>query len=324
MAERALITGVTGFVGRHLCQHLMNQGDEVAGIANTWQESLVSWGELPESRNVLFWDLAKPGGPPRDVVDFLGTFRPTVIYHLAAISVPEMCGDTQPTDLAWAVNVEGTRRLVELALSLSEPPRFIFASTSHVYRVPQDGITFVDETYPVQPRNPYGQTKLAAEEILLEAHQRKRLPVIIVRAFPHTGPGQSEKMMLPAWAAQFARGDSPVKIHTSQAVIDLCDVRDVVRAHRLLAERGQPGNIYLVGSGVPRTSGEVFRLLHRLADPARPVIEIRPGLKYDPIARIDKLTRTTGWKPAIPLETTVRDTYHWWLDRIKKDSIGQL
>jgi len=320
MAERALITGITGFVGRHLCQYLTCQGDEVAGIANTWPESSALWGQLPDSRNLLIWDLANSSGPPRDVVDFLVTFRPTVIYHLAAISVPEMCGNSEPTDVAWAVNVEGTRRLVELALCLSEVPRVIFASTSHVYCVPQDGITFVDETYPVQPRNPYGQTKLAAEEILLEAYHSQKLPVIIARAFPHTGPGQSEKMMLPAWAAQFARGDSPVKIHTLQAVIDLCDVRDVVRAYRLLAERGQPGEIYLVGSGVPRTSGEVFRILQGLADPARPVIEIRPGLKYDPIARIDKLAQTTGWKPEIPLEITVNDTYQWWLTHYKRNS----
>ncbi len=323
MTERALITGVTGFVGRHLCQYLRNQGYEVAGIAHGLPQSLEPWGQLPESRNVLFWNLANPGGPPRDVVDFLGTFRPTVIYHLAAISVPEMCGNTQPTDLAWAVNVEGTRRLVELALSLPEPPRIIFASTSHVYRVSQDGITFVDETYPVQPRNPYGQTKLAAEQILQEAYHRDGLPVIIVRAFPHTGPGQSEKMMLAAWAAQFARGDSPIKIHTLQAVIDICDVRDVVRAYRLLAEKGQPGEIYLVGSGIPRTSGHVFRILQGLADPARPVVEIRPGLKYDPIARLDKLTRTTGWKPEIPLETTVKDTYCWWRNCLKRNRIAE-
>lgn len=319
MAERALITGVTGFVGRHLCQHLMASGDEVLGIAERPPPLSFPWGALPETDRILIWDLGDPLGPPKSLVQAVREFAPTVVYHLAAISVPEECGGAEPTALASAVNVGGTQRLIDLVLKLPSSPRLVFVSTSHVYTVPQTQVTYVAESYLVQPRNGYGKTKWAAEQLVMEAFRNHGLAAVLVRAFPHTGPGQSEKMMLPSWGAQFARGECPIKVHTLHAVIDLCDVRDVVRAYRLIASLGTPGEIYHVGSGVARTSGDVFRLMQQHADPDRPVLETRPGSKYDPIAVIEKITKATGWKPQVPLETTVADTYRWWLEKVRAE-----
>lgn len=323
MGERALITGVTGFVGRHLCQHLLASGDDVLGTAERPPPRSFPWGALPNGDRILIWDLGDPQGPPKNVLETIREFAPSVVYHLAAISVPEECGSHEPTELARAVNVEGTRRLIDLVRRISGPPRLIFVSTSHVYTVPQTQVTFVHEGHPVQPRNAYGRTKHAAEQLLLEALHVYGLPVLIVRAFPHTGPGQSEKMMLPGWAAQFARHESPVKVHTLHAFIDLCDVRDVVRAYRLLATLGTPGEVYHVGSGVARTSGEVFHMLQQLADCHSPVLETRPGTKYDPIAITEKITRATGWRPSIPLAATVADTYQWWLEKVRVEGNPQ-
>ena len=101
-------------------------------------------------------------------------------------------------------------------------------------------------------------------------------------------------------------------MQTLDAHVDVTDVRDVVRAYRLLAEWGDSGRIYNVGSGVSRRSGDLFELLRAMAGPDRPVVELRPGRKQDPIADITRLTACTGWRPEMPIERTIADTWAWW------------
>lgn len=312
MSERALVTGITGFVGRHLCAHLIECGDQVVGLAPYPAPECPSWGALPPSEQVLLWDLKTSEDCPNEIKDRIRHFQPTVVYHLAALSVPEDCGREEPHQIAWAINVEGTRRIIELLREVCPSARLLFASTSHLYRVPQDRVTYVSEDYPISPRNGYAQTKWAAEQIVQDAIKNYGLDAIIVRAFPHTGPGQSERMMLPAWAVQFASGARIVHVHTLSATIDLCDVRDVVRAYRLLAQFGSRGEIYNVGSGSPQTSGDVFTMLRTIANRDCEVVESHPGIKYDPIADLRKIQSHIHWKPEIPIERTVADTYHWW------------
>jgi len=144
----------------------------------------------------------------------------------------------------------------------------------------------------------------------LETAWQKGLDVVIVRAFQHTGPRQNPRMMLPEWVSQFAAASrEPVQVHTLDAHIDVTDVRDVVRAYRLLTERGDSGRIYNVGSGVSRRSGDLFELLRAMADPGRPVVELRPGRKQAPIADIARLAECTGWRPEIPIERTIADMW---------------
>lgn len=315
MTERALITGITGFVGRHLCAHLLEHGNQILGIAPELPKDAPAWGRLPPSDALLLWDLGQPEIAPHalhELVRRVALFRPTVVYHLAAIAVPEDCGQNEPTPRAWSINVEGTRRVIELVRRGAPDARFVFTSTSHVYRVPQDSVTFVDELYQVSPRNAYAQTKWAAEQLVLSAVANQSLNAVVVRAFPHSGPGQSERMMLPSWTSQLVRGKTPLQVHTLQATIDLCDVRDVVRAYHLLATSGVAGEVYNLGSGIPRTSGQILDILRATANAQVPIVEMRPGVKYDPVARIDKLAQTAGWQPVIPIEQTVADTYEWW------------
>ncbi|MGQ9503723.1 MAG: NAD-dependent epimerase/dehydratase family protein [Thermogutta sp.] len=314
MMHRALITGITGFVGRHLCAHLLEWGDQVIGLAPYPVVEDWAWGALPKPGQILFWDL-ETSLSPNDVKAQIRTFQPTIVYHLAGLSVPDECGDVEPNQKAWKINVEGTLHIIELLREVSPHARLIFVSTSHVYRVPQDRVTFVSEDYPVTPRNGYAQTKLAAEQIVQSAIEKQDLDAVIVRAFPHTGPGQPERMMLPSWIAQFVRGDQVIRVHTLKATIDLSDVRDVVRAYRLLADSGLRGEVYHVGSGIPRTSGDVFNFLQTVASRDCEVVEIYPGVKYDPVADLRKIRDRANWKPEIPLETTVSDTYQWWLSR---------
>ena len=313
MPHRVLITGISGFVGGFLAEHLLEAGDAVLGCSprGAWEENSPEW--LRDRVELVDWDLARPDGLPDEVRRRIERFGPEAVYHLAALSVPEDCGPDQPTPEATAINVDGTRRVLETAISLVSGPRVLFVSSSYVYAPVDPRSPQIDENAPLRPRQGYGRTKLAAEREVGRAVWQSGCDAVIARSFQHTGPRQSSRMMLPQWAEQFARGGTePVKVRTCDAYIDLTDVRDVVRAYRLLLQRGRRGEVYNVGSGISRRTGDILDLLRSMADPDRPVVETRPGFKQDPIADVTRLIRATGWRPAIPLEQTVADTLAWW------------
>jgi GDP-4-dehydro-6-deoxy-D-mannose reductase len=314
---RALITGISGFVGGHLAEHVLDSGDEILGCSpdGTWTASTPE--AIRRRVEVLGWDLARDDGLGEAACRRIGLFRPEAVYHLAAISVPKHCGEDQPTPEAVAINVEGTRRVLELVRTTASSARVLFVSSCHVYAPVPLGAPRVAEDAPLGPVNAYGRTKLAAEAHLRAAARDWHCEAIVVRAFQHAGPGQGPEMMLSQWARQLARpGPQPLFVQTRDAHLDLTDVRDVVRAYRLLIQRAERGGVYNVGSGINRRSGDVVDLLREIAGSSRPIVELRPGPKQDPIADVARLMRATGWRPAVPLEQTVSDTLAWWRRRV--------
>ena len=312
MTHRALIIGVSGFAGGFLAEHLLDVGDAVLGVSpdGKWMPS--SPPSLAGSVELLLWDIGRPDGPEPSILHRVEQFSPDAIYHLAAMSVPADCGDREPTPLAVEVNVEGTRRVLELAAALSSRPRVLFTSSSYVYAPVASSAPHVAEDAAVAPRCGYGKTKLAVEELAQRMREERGVDVVIARAFQHAGPRQSPRMMLSQWASQFAVADKPVEVYTRDAHVDLTDVRDVVRAYRLLVEHGRSGEVYNVGSSRDRRTGDLLELLRGIADPGRPIVELRPGPKQDPIADIARLTGDTGWQPEISIERTVADTWEYW------------
>jgi GDP-4-dehydro-6-deoxy-D-mannose reductase len=317
---KAFITGITGFAGGFLAEHLLALGDDVRGSSRRGEWP--AWaGEALRSVKVLAWDVGEADGMDGAAAE-LGEFSPDCIYHLAALSVPSDCGTTEPTERAIEVNVEGTQRVLDLAASLPHRPRVMFISTSHIYgKATPDNHRF-DECAAANPSRAYGQTKLLAEERVRRAVEGG-LDAVIVRAFQHTGPRQEPRLMLPEWARQVAQQPNDrVSAKHLNTWIDLTDVRDVVRAYRLLAERGESGGLYNVGSGVPRRTGTILDSLVRLAGSSRTIVELQPGPeKWDPIADIARLQTATGWAPAIELATTIGDTLSYWRS-LPPDNLG--
>jgi GDP-4-dehydro-6-deoxy-D-mannose reductase len=321
MPHRALITGVTGFAGGYLAEYLLEGGDQVLGCSpdGSWDRS--SPPELPNRVELVTWDLAKSEGLPEAARRRIESFRPDGIYHLAALSIPDDCGEEDPTSAALAVNVDGTRRVLHLAASLASRPRVLFPRSSHVYKPVSAESPRVRETSPLGPTRGYGRTKLLAEAEVCRAVEKSDVDAVIARSFQHAGPRQDQRMMLSQWARQIAAGGpAPVRVHTCDAHLDLTDVRDVVRAYRLLIEHGRRGGTYNVGSGVNRRSGDVLELLRRATDSQRPIVELHPGAKQDPIADTTRLVRCTGWQPEIPIEQTAADTLAWWQQVIASSS----
>lgn len=309
---KALITGITGFAGGFLAEHLLACGDQVLGCSRSGRWPAWAGDELRRLQ-LLSCDVGDRAGIATDARRQIADFAPDCIYHLAALSVPVDCGTVEPTERAIEVNVGGTVRVFELAAGLPRKPRVLVISTSHVYGGATKQRQVLDEATPAAPRRAYGKTKWMAEQRVVRARSEQKLDVLIVRSFQHTGPRQEPRLMLPEWAAQFVRGDGPVSVKHLNTWIDLSDVRDVVRAYRLLAERGDAQGTYNVGSGVARRTGDILSLLARLAGTDREIIEQQPGEeRWDPIADIRRLQAATDWQPEIKLEETVRDTLGYW------------
>jgi GDP-4-dehydro-6-deoxy-D-mannose reductase len=176
------------------------------------------------------------------------------------------------------------------------------------------------EGSPTAPLTPYAASKLAAEAVVAQAHLGHGQHVITVRPFNHIGPGQTPNFAVPALAQRIVeadrRGAPTIPVGNLSARRDFTDVRDVVRAYRLLIESGTPGEVYNVCSGRDVSIREIADGLLALAgttlefetDPAlvRPV-EV-PVLRGDP----GRLVEATGWKPEIPLEQTLADVLAYW------------
>jgi GDP-4-dehydro-6-deoxy-D-mannose reductase len=169
----------------------------------------------------------------------------------------------------------------------------------------------VDESAPLRPQNPYAVSKASADLLAGFYADAHGLRVIRVRAFNHAGPGQDPTYAISSFARQAAQGATRIVTGNLDTRRDYTDVRDVVRAYRLLADRGEPG-VFNVCSGRTASTAELVRTLglQPEVDPAlvraHEVMEIRGSYAA--------LRAATGWEPAIPLADTLRDTLTWWRD----------
>ncbi|MBC8353444.1 MAG: NAD(P)-dependent oxidoreductase [Planctomycetes bacterium] len=308
---RAFITGVTGFAGSHLAEHLLECGDEVLGSSHRGQWNCDVPEAVQHSVSKFTWDLTTAAD--QTICRVVHDFQPEVVFHLAAISVPSECGTTEPTPLALASNVGGTQAIIELCRSLTIRPRVLLASSCHVYAPVSIESPVVAEDAPVDPARSYGKTKLLAEQEIQRAIETDKLDAIVARSFQHTGPRQSHRMILPDWIRQFTLSDDePIRVGSLDTYLDLTDVRDICRGYRQLSVDGKRGNVYNVGSGICRRSGDLLEVIQQCAGSQREVIELEPGRRQHPIADISLLTQQTGWKSEIPLEQTVADTLNYW------------
>jgi GDP-4-dehydro-6-deoxy-D-mannose reductase len=292
---RVLVTGSAGFVGRWLTAHLAEAGDEVVGLD----------AEI---------DVTEAEG----LRDAVVAAAPDAVCHLAArTSVAESWSSSSTT---YLVNTVGTVNLLDAALACPLRPRVLVVSSSEVYgRVSPEDLP-LGEDRPPAPVSPYAASKAAAEMAALQAWLGSGLEVVRARPFNHTGPGQSGTFVVPALAEQIARaastGADRLMVGNLDVRRDITDVRDVVRAYRLLLAGGAPGEVYNVCRGRSVAIREVAERLLALAgldlplvvDPARVRPADIPELRGDPT----RLRAATGWEPRWELEATLGDVLDYW------------
>ncbi len=312
---RALVTGISGFVGGHLAEHLIASGDVVVGLSTSgrWPDGLA---HLAPTARIEPCDLAKVSDA--DLSDLIARKQPEVIYHLAAQANPQASvGDPRGT---WALNLGGTLTLLEAAKTSGVKPRVVLVGSGVCYGNPPAELMPVSESCPLRPNNPYSASKGAADLLGVQHFLAHATDVVMVRPFNHAGPRQSSSYVLSALARQVAEVEAGLKaaveVGNLDIVRDFTDVRDVVAAYRLLATKGQPGEIYNLGSGRGTRLADALETLKNLArtpievrvDPAR----VRPVDQPLLVADATKLRHATGWAPRFAIEATLADMLDDW------------
>jgi GDP-4-dehydro-6-deoxy-D-mannose reductase len=301
VARRVLVTGASGFVGRHLLRlldaepdveiHAWTRDEVPAGVRGQW----------------LVLELAD-----RDtVVKAISEVRPDLVFHLAgAAHIGQSFGAVAET---LSANARGTASLVDALRDAGLRPRVLVTGSAAVYPAAEHAL---DERTPPGPASPYGVSKLAQEMVAVRAWHEDGLPTVVVRSFNHVGPGQAPTFFAPSFARQIAEVEAglrpPVlRVGNLEARRDLTDVRDTVRAYRLLIDAGTPGEAYNMCSGMAHSVGDVLAVLVDLAH-VRVRIDVDPSLLRPSdtpvvLGSYARLQAATGWAPLIPLGQSLRD-----------------
>jgi GDP-4-dehydro-6-deoxy-D-mannose reductase len=301
-----LVTGATGFAGRHLLERLRSTGDIVG-----WSRSAVP----PEVEGLARWqhvDVTRRD----DVRKALRAIQPRQVYHLAGASQVDR-SRSHPAE-ALDINVVGTHYLLDGLRRLERPARVLVTGSAMVYAPSAVPSTEMSAT---APEGAYGFSKFAQEQLALRAAADDGLDVVIVRAFNHTGPGQAPTFVAASIARQIAliergRQEPVLRVGNLDSRRDLTDVRDVVRAYSDHMASGSGGEIYNDASGVGRPIRTVLETLVAAAsvpirieiDPERVRAVEKPAL----IGDASKLRALTGWTPAIPFDRMLRDLLEYW------------
>jgi nucleoside-diphosphate-sugar epimerase len=303
---KCVVTGAAGFIGSHLCEHLLGQGHEVHGV----DAFIPYYAPAVKERN-LEAASARPGfhfhrlDLRRDPLD--GALDGAdVVFHLAAM--PGLTRSWTDFELYESCNVLATQRLLEAVHRAAAPPRIVHASTSSVYGLLAEG----GEDQPTRPISPYGVTKLAAENLCRAYAEAYGLHVVVLRYFSVYGPRQRPDMGYHKFVRALLR-DEPVAVYgDGQQVRGNTYVADCVAA-TVAAAAAPAGEVYNVGGGEAASVWDILRRLEALSGrPARVRLEpARPGDQRHTLADTTKLTRHLGWQPRTPLDEGLARQWEW-------------
>lgn len=324
---RALITGGTGFAGKHLAHYLVSCGDDVA-VTYHPNDKPTDYSpkkavnqqrgvNLPPSVQTLALDVTNK----KSVDELINLAQPDIIYHLAAITfVPQGELDTRKI---FDVNAFGTINLLEAVAAHSRSSRFVFVSSSEVYGDPRPGTLPLNENAVFRPVSIYGVAKATAELTTFKFATAEGLDAVRARPFPHIGPGQSSVFALSSFAKQVAeiklgRREPKILVGNLEAKRDYSDVSDIVRGYREVGLNGKRGEAYNLCSGASVQIGEVLQQLIKVAEIEVEVVvdpeRLRPIDVPDTYGDNGKALKEFGWKPRIDLEATLHSLFAYWLE----------
>ncbi len=317
------ITGVTGFVGSHLADYVLEKhpGIKIHGLLR-WRSPVQNIQHIQDKIDLQYGDLLDPFS----LRAILAAKRPDVIFHLAAQSYVPFSFTAPSTTLQN--NVIGTCNLLEaikeLKIESGYDPVVHICSSSEVYgQVLKEEIP-IKETTPIRPSSPYAVSKVGEDMLGYQYWLSWNIKTIRTRMFTHTGPRRGDVFALSNFAKQIAAIEHGlmkpvVKVGNLDSVRTFTDVRDAVHAYWLLVTMCKPGEVYNIGGVETMTIGEMLDRLLRFStikgisvevDPAR----LRPSDVTLQIPSIEKFQKVTGWKPKINFEQTMRDTLQYWRD----------
>jgi GDP-4-dehydro-6-deoxy-D-mannose reductase len=310
VAGLPLVTGATGFAGGHLVDQLVALEPAVAALANprgvaaTARDPKITWHAV---------DLLD-GQAVREAI---AAIRPAIIYHCAGAADVGTSWADPVTPLA--VNALGTHHLLEAVRLAGSTATVVLAGSATVYRASADPVS---EESPIGPSSPYGVSKLAQEML---GARVTAFPVILARPFNHAGPRQASAFVTSSFARQIAEIEAgltrpELSVGNLDARRDITDVRDTVRAYRMLAESGRAGRPYNICSGQAYRIGDLLEMLLARAqvpitivsDPGR----LRPSDQPVILGNPSRTATEIGWRAKTPIEDTLRDLLEHWRLRV--------
>ena len=317
-----VITGAGGFVGRHLIRELRASSKRKDALYGISVDTIT--GQTAEELN---------GVEHIDITDYnalrscLLRINPDSIYHLAAQSSVAL-SFREPIN-TFQVNQIGTLNVLEIAVNdLDKHPRILLVGSADIYANVPDGKPIGEET-SFNPMNPYAASKAGMDFLGQIYWSNHGLHTIRTRSFNHIGSGQSTVFVIPNFARQIAKIEKglqePVlKVGNIQVQRDFTDVRDVVRAYRLIMEMGHPGEVYNVCSNRSYPISELLQMMLSMSmcsidvreDPER----MRPSDNPILLGDYTKLNKHTGWKPEIPLAKTLEDLLNYWREIVEYEN----
>jgi GDP-mannose 4,6-dehydratase len=320
---RSLITGITGFVGSHLAEYILenHREVEVSGLVR-WRSPTVNIDGILNRTTLLYGDL-------RDlpsVRNALASHRPDVIFHLAAQSYVDFSFAAPIETLE--TNIIGTCNLLEAVKQLKQSesynPVIHVCSSSEVYgQVNEDEIP-IKESNPMRPASPYAVSKVGEDMLALQYWSSWKIQTIRSRMFTHTGPRRGEVFAVSNFAKQIAMIEAQlaepiIRVGNLDSVRTFLDVRDAVKAYWLLINKCPPGEVYNVGGNETMTVGQMLDRLIAMSSTKNIKVEVdsarlRPSDVTLQIPCVDKFEKVTGWRPEIKFNETLKDTLDYWRD----------
>lgn len=304
-----LITGASGFVGRLLAQAEIEKGNKVIGIHDPAESPDLFFDSYPiDLRNHQAL---------KEFINGIGVLEQ--VYHLAAISSVRMCQENP--SLCFDVNVTGTLNLLDASSKLKAKPKLLFTSSCEVYgRVDLRDLPITEDAKP-EPVNVYGLSKLTGENICHFYMRENGLPVVITRAFNHTGPGRPAHFVFPYVASTLAKIEKgelePVLAMGNLSVTrDVLDARDVVRAYMMVMDKGKSGNVYNVTSGRSISIERGVRMLIEISGLNVKITQEQSRMRAYDIPQLSgdasRIEKDLGWRAEITLEQTFKDLLRYW------------
>lgn len=312
---RVLITGISGLIGSHLADYLLEIGDvEVIGFKR-WRSREDNIRHLRPRAELIEGDIEDAFS----VAAAIEQARPDRIFHLAAQSYPSESWGAPATTLR--ANVLGTLNVLEAARRVVPKAQIHIAGSAAAYGLIAPHEVPITEDRPLRPVSPYGVSKAAQEMLAYQTFQAYGQQVYLTRSFIHLGPRQDERPAAQTFARQIAQAEAGlrlpvIEVGNLEVRRDFLDVADAVHGLWSLLERGTPGEVYNLCSGAAPRVGDLLQIYIGLAriplearqDPAR----LRPA--DEPILQGDnsKLRAATGWQPRVALEESARRILEHW------------
>jgi GDP-mannose 4,6-dehydratase len=320
---KILITGITGFVGSHLAEYLLdlNEGHQIYGLCR-WRSPKDNLEKIYNRVALLDADL----GDLSALVRHFDDIKPDIVFHLAAQSYV-LTSFNAPIQTLWS-NVIGTANLLEAVRLTKIDPVIHICSSSEVYGQVTEADLPIKESCPFRPASPYAVSKVGEDMLAFQYWTSYGIKTIRTRMFTHTGPRRGDVFAMSFFAKQVAAGEiglKPPVIHVGnlKSVRTFCDVRDAVKAYWILVNRCKPGEVYNIGGNRTTTIGEALDMLLSFANQKFEIRVdpqlIRPSDVTLQVPCIDKFRDETGWQPQIPLETTLKDILDYWREELSRN-----